>query len=77
MRGTCCSGCNALLGKVENNFKRYGVKNLAAFLNGVAPYLATHAINTTGFLHPTHKSDDEKRLLKNSRARKARASKAT
>ena len=75
VRGACCSGCNALLGKVENNHARYGVQNLAAFCNGVAAYLARHNINTTGYLHPSHKTEDEKRLLRNTRARKARAAK--
>lgn len=68
-------GCNSLLGKVENNYKRYGVKNLAAFLNGCSAYLQRHVINLTGLLHPTHKSDDEKRELRNKRARTARAAK--
>ena len=75
VRGTCCSGCNALLGKVENNHARYGVQNLAAFCNGVASYLQKHATDQTGYLHPTFKTDDEKRLLRNSRARKTRATK--
>lgn len=73
VRGVCCSGCNALLGKVENNFKRYGVQNLAAFCNGLAGYLQKHTLNITGYLHPTHRTDDEKRLLKNKRARVSRA----
>ena len=73
VRGTLHNGCNALLGKLENNHRRYGVINLAAFTNGVAAYLRTHAVNVTGYLHPTHKSEDEKRLLRNARARKTRA----
>lgn len=76
VRGVACSGCNALLGKLENNHKRYGVQNLAAFANGVAAYLAKHSINITGYIHPTHKSEDEKRLARNAKARKARAKKA-
>jgi hypothetical protein len=71
------SGCNSLLGKVENNHKRYGVPNLAAFASGVADYLSRHAQNQTGLLHPTHKTDDEKRIRRNTLARKARATKAT
>jgi hypothetical protein len=75
VRGVLCTGCNALLGKVENNHKRYGVKNLAAFCNGVAGYLQKHSLNITGYLHPTHKTVDEKRLLTNKRACVARAKK--
>lgn len=75
VRGVCCSGCNALLGKLENNHKRYGVQNLAAFANGVAAYLAKHSINLTGYLHPTHRSPEEKVLARNLKARKTRAAK--
>lgn len=73
IRGAACSGCNALLGKLENNHKRYGVQNLAAFANGVAAYLSRHSINITGYLHPSHKDEEEKRVLRNARARKSRA----
>lgn len=69
--------CNALLGKIENNYKRYGVQNLAAFCSGVSPYLQSHTTNRTGFTHPSHKTEDEKRLLRNKRARAARAKKGT
>lgn len=75
VRGTLHNGCNALLGKIENNYKRYGVVNLAAFLAGTASYLQRHTTNQTGYLHPTHKDDDERRELRNKRARAARAAK--
>jgi hypothetical protein len=73
VRGTLHSGCNSLLGKVENNYKRYGVMNLSAFLNGAAAYLQRHTTNQTGWLHNTHKTDDEKRINRNAKARAARA----
>lgn len=69
------NGCNALLGKVENNAARFGVRNLAAFGHGVATYLSKHTTNITGLIHPLHKTADEKRELKNKRARVARAAK--
>lgn len=75
VRGTLHRGCNALLGKIENNHKRYGVTHLAAFTNGVAAYLQLHMTNVTGWLHPTHKTDDEKRIRRNLLAKKARANK--
>ena len=65
--------CNALLGKVENNYKRYGVKNLGAFCAGLAGYLQTHRVNQTGLLHPTYKTEDEKREKRNKTARVKRA----
>ena len=73
VRATLHNGCNALLGKLENNYRRYGVVNLAAFANGVASYLQRHTTNHTGLIHPTHRTDDEKRELKNKRARAKRA----
>lgn len=73
VRGTLHNGCNALLGKVENNYKRYGVVNLSAFLHGLAAYLQRHQTNQTGFLHSTHRTEDEKRERRNTKARAARA----
>ncbi len=73
VRATLHRSCNALLGKVENNFKRYGVQNLAAFCQGLAPYLQQHSVNRTGLLHPTFKTEDEKRIKRNATARKKRA----
>ena len=73
VRATLHAGCNSLLGKVENNYKRYGVTNLAAFLAGTAAYLQRHTINQTGWLHNTHKTDDEKRIKRNATARSKRA----
>lgn len=65
--------CNALLGKVENNYKRYGVKNLGAFCAGLAGYLQRHMVNQTGLLHPTYKTEDEKREKRNKTARLKRS----
>jgi Recombination endonuclease VII len=73
IRATLHRGCNSLLGKVENNYKRYGVINLAAFLSGLSSYLQAHMTNQTSLIHPTHKTEEEKRLSRNAKARKARA----
>lgn len=73
VRGVLHRGCNSLLGKVENNAGRYGVREVAAFCMGLAPYLTKHMVNITGYVHPTHKTPDEKRLLRNKRARITRA----
>jgi hypothetical protein len=75
VRATLHAGCNSLLGKVENNYKRYGVLHLAAFLSGTAAYLQLHQTNQTGLLHNTHKSAEEKRLATNAKARATRAKK--
>ena len=78
VRGTLHRSCNSLLGKVENNAARFGVKSLPAFLHGAAGYLQTHSTNITGMLHPTHKTLDEKRLARNKKAvvKRATAKKA-
>lgn len=73
VRGVLHRGCNSLLGKVENNAARYGVRDVFAFCSGLATYLRAHLTNITGYLHPTHRTEDEKRLLRNMRARKSRA----
>ena len=75
IRGSLHRGCNSLLGKIENNYKRYGVRNLGAFCAGVADYLRVHMVDQTGLLHPTFKTEEEKRLARNAKARKARAAK--
>lgn len=73
VRGTLHRSCNALLGKVENNAARFGVRSLSAFLHGAASYLQLHTTNITGLTHPTHKTEDEKRLARNLKAVKKRA----
>jgi hypothetical protein len=77
IRGTLHRACNSLLGTLENNSKRYGVRpeNIAAFLHGAAAYLQRHKTNVTGLLHPTHKTEDEKRIKRNLKAVKVRAAK--
>lgn len=73
VRGVPCRACNSLLGPIENNAPRFGVRDVFAFVAGVAPYLMKHAVNVTGLIHPLHRTADEKRELRNLRARKARA----
>lgn len=78
VRATLHRSCNALLGVIENNWRRFGIgtkPNLFAFLNGTARYLAIHQENRTGLLHPTHKTEDEKKLKRAKAARVARAKK--
>lgn len=75
VRGTLHRSCNSLLGKVENNAARFGIKNLSAFLHGAAGYLQRHSTNITGLIHPTHKTADEKRIARNKKAVLTRAAK--
>jgi hypothetical protein len=73
MRAVLHRSCNALLGKVENNYRRYGVSNLAAWAAGMPAYLQHHAVRRHPQLHPSHKTAEEKRLARNAKARKTRA----
>lgn len=73
VRGTLHRSCNSLLGKLENNAARFGVKDIATFCRGAAPYLQRHMTNITGLIHPTHKTADEKRIARNAKAVKVRA----
>lgn len=49
------------------------MRDIGTFTNGVAEYLRKHLTNITGLMHPTHRTDDEKRELRNKRARTKRA----
>ena len=74
IRGVLHRGCNSLLGKIENNWKRVGVPSLAAFLAGTAPYLVRCDAPNEVF-HPSYRTPEEKRLLRNKRARRKRKAK--
>jgi len=76
VRAVLHRSCNSLLGKVENNSARFGVRNLASFLHGTATYLQKHTTNITGMLHSTHLTEDEKRIKRNKAAVMARRNKA-
>ena len=75
IRGVIHRGVNSLLGKLENNAPRYGVSPpmMAAMGANLRDYLGQdHTVNP---LHYTHKTEDEKRIRRNTQARKARAAK--
>ena len=73
VRAVLHSSCNALLGKLENGMKRFGVTNSSAFLHGAASYIQQHAVPQTNLLHPLYRDDEAKRLRKNKLARVRRA----
>lgn len=49
IRGLLCSNCNVFLGKIENNHKRYCVKDLIQWLRNCANYLEQPNLP---YLHP-------------------------
>lgn len=71
IRAVLHKSCNSFLGKIENNYKRFGVTNLEQMLAGVASYLERHATvdPSTMVRHPTHKTPEEKKIAK-AKARK-------
>jgi hypothetical protein len=75
MRDAICRSCNSGLGQIERAVSRFGIPNIQAFLFGSAKYLQRHDTPQHSVLHPTFKTEDEKRLLRNKRARIARAQK--
>lgn len=68
-------GINSLLGKIENNHRRYGVSipMLRAMAPAIANYLSQDYSGNP--IYYSHRTDDEKRELRNTKARKARAAK--
>ncbi|QOE32092.1 endonuclease VII [Rhizobium phage Palo] len=76
VRGILCRGCNGAEGKIKNAFMRYGGSlrtDLVAFLRALADYLEHYRNNPHRFIYHLHRTDDEKRVLRNTRARKKRA----
>ena len=75
VRGVLHRGVNSLLGKIENNHRRYGVS--LPMLRAMAPAIAAYIEKdySANVFYPTHRSADEKRELRNKRARDARARK--
>ncbi len=73
LRGVLHRGVNALLGKCENNYRRYGLSLplLAAMSPPIGAYLTRDYSSNP--LYPTPRTEDEKRELRNKRAREARA----
>jgi len=77
VRGAVHRRCNSLLGKLENNAPRFGFNapgQLEAFMYGVGDYLRAPP---TQYIHPLHKTEDEKRIARNLKAQKLRALKRT
>jgi len=76
VRGVLSRGANSMLGKIENHMRIAKLNTpakLAKFLAGVVPYIYNHAKHDV--MYPTHKTPDEKRIARNTKARKARAAK--
>lgn len=74
IRGVLHRGCNAALGHIENNAPRYkltSVARLTRWLRAIPAYI--HGDYGHRPLHHTYRTEDEKRRLRNQRARRKRA----
>ena len=74
IRGVLCRNCNSMEGKVNGAATR--AKRDATplwWLINLVEYLKDAQDNPSGVFYAHHKTDDEKRELKNKRARKSRA----
>ena len=77
IRSVLCRTCNGGEGKVKNSAVRYGQgnANYLKWLENLTKYLRHHTDNPGKLVYPSHKTEDEKRLAKNKKARLARAKK--
>ena len=74
IRGVLCRACNTLEGKVRKAHQRYGANgsDLIDVLYNLAEYLQEHELPDDKPLHPKFKTEDEKRLARNKRAKQNR-----
>lgn len=68
IRGVICNNCNVVLGKIENNSKRYLIHDLPKYLKNVITYLEQpnlpyiHTNETRRLREPLKKSDYNKMI---------------
>jgi hypothetical protein len=74
VREALCRVCNAGEGKVKGLAVRFGggTDSHVSWLKKLALYWEKHTTPQTPYIHPTHLTEDEKRLKKNATARKKR-----
>lgn len=63
IRSTICNGCNLLVGKIENNYKRFGIakNDLTSWLRQCATYIDFHQHNPNELVHPTYFTPEERK----------------
>jgi hypothetical protein len=73
IRGVLCRNCNGIEGKIFNLANRAKrTMPVKDFLGRVILYWIRHETNQTGLYHPLHKTEDEKRVRRNKKARTRR-----
>ncbi len=74
LREVLCRNCNGIEGKISNLANRAKRKHTREwFLQRLIQYWDKHSVAQTDLVYPTHKTDDEKRLRANKKARERRA----
>lgn len=74
IRDALCINCNGMEGKVFNLARRAGgTGNESIWLESLLAYYEKHVVpQHGGMIHPTHKTADEKRIQRNTKARNKR-----
>ena len=75
VRSALCRNCNGTgEGKVRTAAIRCATKDgMIEWLENLAKYWRHHAENPSSYIYPSHLNEDEKRLLRNKKARAKRA----
>lgn len=74
IRDVLCINCNGLEGKIWNLLRRMKKGGARDVLKNLVAYYERHDNRPHGnVLHPSHKTEAEKRLARNAKARKKRA----
>ena len=74
VRAVLCVNCNGREGEIFNRARRCARDSSPVeWLEKLAAYWRQHETPQTEFIHPDHKSEDDKRLLRNAKERKKRA----
>ena len=77
IRSSLCRNCNGMEGKVKTAAIRSATKEgMIEWLINIAQYWKYNDENPSTLVYPYHKSEDEKRLARNKKARVSRAKKA-
>ncbi len=76
IRGALHNSCNGAEGRVKTK-AHLGHKGVSAadYIIGLGKYLEEHQTPSFNLIHPTHMTEEQKRLKRNTKARAARARK--
>ncbi len=71
IRAALCSTCNQIEGQIWNRANRAKRDmTVVEWLHQLIDYIDYHEENPSGIYHPSHKTEDEKRLARNKKSRK-------